>query len=282
MQTASSILHSRIHQKPLYITVGVHVLLFLFLLLWRYSKPQPVINLPELGMEVNLGTTSDGSGTDQPMNTEDPAASAISLANSSAATASQLSPDYERSIDNSGVALPSEAKTQHKSRENAANKTTQNGANGSVANQSRQRNPRYVYTGSNGTGGNGAQTNQAGTSEGNTSGHGDRGVPYGTPGANNYEGTPGSGTGGISADLDRRNIIAFPPDEAKFREGGKVVVRITVNRAGVIVNKQIVSSTNTELSPIALRKLDAVRFNKSDAAPPEQFGKITFVFKTRR
>lgn len=233
-------------------------------------------------MEVNLGTSSDGSGTDQPMNTEDPAATAISLPSNGQTSPTQNPTDYERSIDNSGVALPNEAKPQNRSQQNAANNTSRSGTTGNVTNQNRQRNPRYVYTGSNGTGGNGAQVNHAGTSEGNTQGSGDRGVPNGTPGANNYEGTPGSGTGGISADLDRRNIIAFPPDEARFREGGKVVVRITVNRAGVIVNKQIISSTNTELSPIALRKLDAVRFNKSDAAPPEQFGKITFVFKTRR
>ena len=70
--------------------------------------------------------------------------------------------------------------------------------------------------------------------------------------------------------------------EARFRQGGKVTVRVTVNRAGEIVNKQVVSSSNSELSPLALQKLAQVRFNQSETAPAEQFGTITFVFKTRQ
>jgi hypothetical protein len=54
-----------------------------------------------------------------------------------------------------------------------------------------------------------------------------------------------------------------------------------VNRNGVITNKQVVSASNGELRNIALRKIEKVKFNKSEDAPEEQFGNITFVFKTR-
>ena len=38
---------------------------------------------------------------------------------------------------------------------------------------------------------------------------------------------------------------------------------------------------NAELGKIALKKIEDVRFSKSESAPPEQFGDITFVFKSR-
>lgn len=273
--------HKYLQQKPLFITIGVHCLLFLILILWRYSKPAPVISFPELGMEVNLGTAPDGSGTDQPMNSDDPASMAVNFSGGGS-RANDATTDVERSIDNSGEDLPSKDIKKNRSQQNSQVNTRQNGNNQTASTKPQQQKPLYVYPGSNGKGGNSASANIAGTSEGNTHGTGDRGVPGGTPGASNYEGSPGTGTGGISAQLSGRNIIAFPPNEARFREGGKVVVRVTVNRGGDIVNKQIVSSSNTELSPIALKKLNAVRFNKSEAAPAEQFGTITFVFKTRQ
>ncbi|MEO6833755.1 MAG: energy transducer TonB, partial [Chitinophagaceae bacterium] len=230
---------------------------------------------------VNLGTSPDGSGTDQPMNTDDPASVAVNFSGGGS-RASNTAADVERSIDNSGVDIPNQTTNKNRQQQNSQTDTRKNGNNQASSNKPQQQKPLYVYHGSNGKGGNSASANVAGTSEGNTHGTGDRGVPGGTPGSSNYEGSPGNGTGGISAQLSGRNIIAFPPNEARFREGGKVVVRVTVNRDGEIVNKQIVSSSNTELSPIALKKLNVVRFNKSETAPAEQFGKITFVFKTRQ
>jgi TonB family protein len=134
-----------------------------------------------------------------------------------------------------------------------------------------------------GRGGNSAAGNVNGTGEGITGRSGDQGVPGGTPGATNYSGTPGTGNGlGLQHSISGRNIVAFPPKEAAFREGGTVKIRVTVNREGVIVNRTVKSSTNTELTSIALRKLQQVRFNKSTTAPPEQFGDITFVFRPRQ
>ena len=57
--------------------IGVHVLLLLMFVLVSYSVPvtQPV---EELGMEVNLGTSDEGYGTDQPMAAGAPAPDAVS------------------------------------------------------------------------------------------------------------------------------------------------------------------------------------------------------------
>ncbi len=280
--TANLITRPGIQTRPLAITVGVHVLLILLLLLWRFSVPAREVNVPDMGMEVNLGTSPDGSGVDQPMDVEDPASSASNVSRSQQ-QASSSDNDVERSMDEDD---PSVAEAAHRTRQRSENANS-DARPGQATMQSSTRSvqpqrPRYVYPGSNGRGGNSAAVNYQGTSEGNTTGNGDRGVAGGTPGSPNYTGSPGTGTGGISYKLDGRSIVAFPPREAKFREGGRVVVRVTVNRDGEIVNRQIVSSTNTELSPIALRKLSLVRFNKSESAPAEQFGNITFEFKTRQ
>ena len=137
-----------------------------------------------------------------------------------------------------------------------------------------------MYDGANGRGGNSATSNQPGTSEGNTTGDGDRGVPGGTPGASNYTGSPGPGTGGISHTLSGRDITP-KRFSAEFNEGGKVVIRIKVDRNGNIISKTVRSSPSSTLTKIALQKLSQAKFSASPNAAPEQFGDITIVFKTR-
>lgn len=270
-----------VQPRPLLITIGIHALLLLVFLLWHFSLPAKQPAPPELGMEVNLGTSDQGSGFDQPMDVEDPAASATAARR--AAQSAPSSADVERSDDEEA---PSVAAAAASSRGNAAQPNTSrsrsNSSSNADARTTQPQRPRYVYPGSNGRGGNSAAANYPGSSEGNTSGPGDRGVPRGTPGAINYEGSPGNGTGGVSYALSGRTMVAFPPREAQFRNGGRVVVRITVARDGSITNRQIKSSTNSELNAIALRKAQQARFNADSHAPEEQFGEITFLFKTRQ
>ena len=234
-------------------------------------------------MEVNLGTSNNGSGDDQPMSMEQPAPDAASAAFKSAAQQSTAAKEMEESNepDAPEVNQPNKAKTTTAANTMTETRTHKNNQPTTENNSQQQQKPRFVYTGSTGKGGNGAMQDHSGTNEGNTTGPGDRGVPNGTPGAANYEGSPGNGNGGINHNLSGRSIVAFPPREADFKEGGRVVVKVTVNRAGVIVDKRIISSSSAALRELALRKVEKIRFNKSDSSPEEQFGNITFVFKTR-
>lgn len=265
-------------------TAAVHALLLLLFFFITYQPPaiEPV---EELGMEVNLGTSADGYGTDQPMAVGAPAPDneVASASNSGVNT------DLPANMVESTEPDAPEVNTSPVKKTVNINKTTPENSN---RNRNRNERPannsiatpqpiaRYVYGGSTGTGGNNAATNAKGGSEGNTTGSGDRGVPGGTPGAPNYSGTPGNG-GGISHNLNDRSIVAFPPPEAEFKEGGKVTIRITVNRQGQIIGKRVESSSNAQIREIALKKISSIRFNKSESAPEEQFGSITFVFKTR-
>lgn len=263
-------------------TIGVHVLLLLLFIFWHYTLPIATAAPVEMGMEVNLGTSDNGSGTDQPMNTEDPAANAAAVATRNATAASNPAQDMMQSTDKDAPSVePANDKTLN-SKNNTVDakpiKNPQQQQGNDKTNKPQQ--PKYVYNGGTGKGGNSASENLPGGDEGNTTGHGDRGVPGGTPGASNYTGSPGTGNGGISHTLTGRRIS---PDrfEAAFHEGGTVVVSVTVNQSGEIISKRIVSSPSAELSHLAMQKLSQAKFSANPDAAPQQFGKVTIVFKSR-
>ncbi len=262
-------------------TVGVHALLLLMFFLVSYTLPADEPIQPELGMEVNLGTDFDGSGDDQPMDINDPANDAKSAAYKTAAQQSSTAGDMMTTDETDAPVVNNPNTVKNNNRNNTRVttpvKTTQNATDN---NTNRTQRPRYVYSGATGTGGNRASENHAGTSEGNTTGSGDRGVPGGTPGAENYTGNPGTGGGGIGHNLGGRNITPRT-FSAEFREGGTVVIRVTVNRDGQIVNKVVKSSPSSELTRIAMQKLSQAKFDKKPDAAPEQIGEVRFNFKAR-
>ena len=269
----------RINIKATAWTIGVHILLLLLFVLVSYTVPSAA-PVEELGMEVNLGTSEDGSGDDQPMYTDAPAS--IAVAGSSRATAEERSDTRElmQSDDPDAPAVATNNRNQPNRRNNQERVNNSASSQQPSTGNNTQQQPRYVYQGATGPGGNNAAVNQPGTSEGNTTGTGDRGVPGGTPGASNYTGSPGNGTGGINHTLSGREIS---PRQfvAEFNEGGKVVIRVTVDRDGNIINKAIKSSPNRTLSNIALQKLSQAKFSPNKNAAPQQFGEITIVFKSR-
>ena len=256
-----------IKYKALAWTAGLHALLLLMLFLWRYSVPVATVNDTGGGLEVNLGTSENGSGSDQPMMAKDPAAYQASVVYKSVATKSNLPKDMMRSTEADAPAV------DKKNEKNGNAPATEKGHV--------QEQPRYVYAGAKGQGGNSANQNIKGASEGITTGKGDQGVPNGTQGAANYTGLPGNGTGGIGHTLTGRRIS---PDkfEAEFHEGGKVVIHVTVDRNGNIVDKRVVSSSSPQLTKIALDKLSNARFSKTEGPEPQQFGDVTINFKTRQ
>ncbi|MES2478557.1 MAG: energy transducer TonB [Bacteroidota bacterium] len=259
--------------KAALLSIGAHIVLLLLCLFIGYTLPATSAPAEEMGMEVNLGSSDDGSGDDQPFSTDNPAYQPEEM--------------HKTSVDNNDAETPSDMTTDDNDADAPVVKTnpkpnkTQTTKTDNQSKPIAQQKPKILFPASNGKGGNAASINQAGGSEGNGNGNGDKGVAGGTPGAANYSGIPGNGTGGIGHSFSDRTMVAKPKPDAEFREGGKVVVRVTVNREGQIIAKRVKSAANAELGKIALRKIEEVRFSKSETAPPEQFGDITFVFKTR-
>lgn len=259
--------------KAAIFSVGVHILLLLLCLFIGYTLPANPSPIEELGMEVNLGNSDDGSGDEQAMQVD--------------AAANQPNEMQDNAIDQQDAELDKHLATDENDADAASIKAnpltnkSQTNKNDQHLNKSNTNKPKILFPNQNGLGGNSARSNSNGTNEGNGMRAGDKGVAGGSVGATNYIGAPGMGTGGIGHSFDDRTMIAKPSPEAIFREGGRVVIHVTVNREGFITNKRIKSASNAELGNIALKKIEAVRFNKNESVPPEQFGDITFVFKTR-
>lgn len=264
-------------------TIVVHVLLFLLFFFVKYGSPTAA-PVEELGMEVNLGTDEDGSGTEQPMAMGDPAAVRTEQPVAENPPSTESGKSVLDSEDPEAPAVPTSTTPNTRVNTNENRKRTRaTERRPNPTNNTRQQpqdRPRYVYQGATGRGGNGALSDARGGSEGNTSGNGDRGVPGGTPGANNYTGNPGPGTGGISHTLTGRDISPRQ-FEAEFNEGGRVVIRVTVDKQGNIISKTVKSSPSPALTRLALQKLGQARFSPSTDAAPQQFGVITIVFKSR-
>jgi outer membrane biosynthesis protein TonB len=273
--------------KALIWTVAVHALLLLVFLLSKYTLPAQA-PVEDLGLEVNLGTSENGFGTDQPEDPEDPAAANASVAVNASSSSSSNDREVHTSDDADAPAVhvnrttPDKKPTPRPVTPTPNRRVNTNNTNTVAKTNTPAQSPRYVYPGATGKGGNSAQNNHPGGNEGIGQGNGDMGVPGGTPGASNYAGVPGGGGTSIGHSISGRNIVSRPDPKAEFREGGKVVIRVTVNRDGAITDSRIVSAANATIRALALKKLQSVRFNKSTTAPAEQFGNITFNFKATR
>lgn len=273
--------------KAVGVTIGAHLLLLFFFLYYKYAMPMAVVPEP-MGLEVNLGTTENGFGTDQPEAMGAPSEQTTQQTTKSGfATSSKVVLKGIMTSNNQdapAVTLSDkQSKTAARLLDNRIQKKQQQPINTNHSNTPKAavQKPLYTYSGSQGSGqGNDATQNHPGGSEGIGNGNGDMGVPGGTPGAANYKGVPG-GHGNIYASVGNRFLAEKPSPEAKYKEGGKVTIRVTVNREGIITDYSVVSAANSTIKDIALQKLKHVKFNKAPTARPEMFGTITFDFTTR-
>jgi hypothetical protein len=266
-------MNKNFNPKAAIISIGAHIVLLLLCLFIGYTLPATSAPSDEMGMEVNLGSSEDGFGDEQGLSTADPTfqpeeVQTSTSDNNDAETSNDLVTD-ENDVDAAVVKTNPNANK----RQNNNNIIPDKGKT--------QQQPKILFPANNGNGGNASRTNQNGGSEGDGKGDSDKGVTGGVADASNYTGIPGNGTGGIGHSFIDRSLVAKPRPDAEFRESGKVVIRVTVNRSGAVIAKRIKSQANAELGKIALKKIEEVRFSKSESAPPEQFGDITFVFKSR-
>ncbi len=259
-------------------TIGVHILLLILVLLIRYQLPVRE-EMYDMGMEVNLGTSLTGYGSDQPENPNDPSAMSVVTAGSRSQSDNNndihttddpdapdvnINPNNNRNNTNTNI--------NNRNRRNNTNNTVNNNNNNQTAN----RQINYTFPNSNGEGGNRAQNQRAGSNEGITDGDGDQGVIGGSVGAANYVGIPGHGG---KYRLGNRRMVATPEKEAEFTKGGSVKVNITVDKKGNIIRHSIVSARHEELRKLANEAIKKIKFNEAPNAPAEQTGDIIFEFK---
>ncbi len=139
---------------------------------------------------------------------------------------------------------------------------------------------------------NSRNTGTSSTGEGITGGPGNQGDPNGSVnskvrGVGSGLGDKGSGTGdnGISFSLQGRGFQKLPPPKYDYQGEGTVVVEVSVDRSGKVVQAIPGIRGSTALDEYLLKvakdaALEA-RFEVKQDAPAIQKGKITYIFKLK-
>jgi protein TonB len=267
---------ARIEQKdaralPLFISLTFLALLLLALYLIKLHTPIPPFPEDSSGVDVAYGLTDEGMNDDVNPPSFDKKSAPIPPApvDESAIT---------NSTDNSDYSVPPVKKVKEKTlvvkpTEKPVVKTPVQPPDDALAKMLKEYNSNSKNVG----GGHG---------DDNTPGF--KGDPNGTPGAKNYTGTPGSGgpgtggTGGTGAHLSHRHLVVPATLLSNAQEEGRVVVKITVDKDGNVIDAEAVAKGSTTTNALLWAKArEAARKAKFDKNPDgslDQTGTYVFDF----
>jgi hypothetical protein len=266
------------------------LLLMLFLISWNlpFNPPTPM----EEGLEVNLGNSDQGLGSNQPFLPNDPSKQdqeKYTPPKTSATTREALKdvetddkdPDPAPEVKHPPVTKPDAKKIPDK---DLAVKTPRKTVQPAVNPTPAPPKPKAVFHGVNGdgTGGNDADHFKPGGNQGIAGGKGDQGKPGGDPNSTNYTGG-GHGNGiAIARGLQGRKISSTPSFTDEFNENAKVAIDIVVDASGNVTSAEYQAKGSTtadaSLKAIAIRKAHQVKFN---SGPEESNGTLIFNFKLK-
>jgi colicin import membrane protein len=120
------------------------------------------------------------------------------------------------------------------------------------------------------------------TSEGIAGGQGNQGDPNGSVDSKNRGEGGGTGNKGVSYDLQGRGFQKLPPPKYDYQGEGRVVVEVSVDRLGKVIQAVPGTKGSTTLDEYLLKVAkDAAmeaRFEVKPDAPVVQKGTITYIF----
>lgn len=120
-------------------------------------------------------------------------------------------------------------------------------------------------------------------SEGDDNREGDKGQPDGDPYATSYYGSPGSGSGTGGYGLSGRSLVSKGKVQQECNEEGRVVVKITVDRNGKVIDATPGVKGTTNNHPCLLDPARKTAFlhkwNLDSKAPSQQIGFVVVNFK---
>jgi len=253
-------------------TLIFHGMLIILLLFLALKTPLP---LPEeQGVEVNLGSSDEGSGNQPPgqVNEAKAAVPAPSKPEETKPVKGEEKLLTDDSEDNPSIAPAKKKPVPKKENKPVPEKPVNSSKPAEPAPPT--VNPDALYKPSSGS-------SSGGQSQGITGKPGDQGKPEGDPHLADYSGTGGSG-GGVSFDLGGRGALSLPKPSYDSREQGKVVVTVWVDRNGNVIDARD-GAKGTTISDSHLRKIarDAAlkaKFKADPDAPEKQTGTITYNF----
>jgi hypothetical protein len=273
-------------------TTLICTLLFLIFLYASWSQPVVIPPVVEEGIEVNLGNSDQGLGTDQPYLPGQPAkqdqekytpAPHVKVDNTAAKDVETDDKEEDApAIKKPAVTKPEATKIPDK--EVVRTKPVKVVKTETPPTPAPPR-PKAVFHGVNGTGtgGNDADSYKKGGNQGIAGGHGDQGKPGGDPQSNNYTGG-GHGNSGVSISrgLGGRHIASTPAFTDDFSENAKVAVDVHVDASGRVVDAEYQprgsTTSDAAMKAIAIAKAKQVKFNQGS---DESVGTLVFNFKIR-
>jgi hypothetical protein len=264
--------------------------LLLFLVSWTlpFNPPAP----PEEGLEVNLGNSDQGLGSDQPYLPNDPSkqdqekytppkSAAVAKEALKDVETDDKNPDPAPVVKSPPVVKPDATKIPDK---DLAVKTPRKTIKPVLNSTPAPPKPKAVFHGVNGdgSGGNDADHFKPGGNQGIAKGTGDQGKPGGDPNSTNYSGG-GHGNGiAIAQGLQGRRMTSTPAFTDEFNENAKVAVDIRVDAEGKVISAEYQphgsTTSDASLKAIALRKAQQVKFNPGSE---ESAGTLIFNFKLK-
>jgi TonB family protein len=280
-------------QATMYTALVCGAIVAIGLISWALPPlPQPPI---DEGIEVNLGNSDMGSGTDQPFEPGPPApTNQVAYVPPAPVTAKDDAvKDIEtddKDEDAPVIKKPTVVKkdaTKVPEKEVVKTKPVSNPKPEAPPVPPPPK-PKALMKGSSGsgTGGNEADSYKKGGSEGIAGGQGDQGRPGGNPDSKNYTGG-GRGNSGvrIASGLSGRSLTRVFKYQDDFNENATVAVDVRIDKSGNVLsaNYQLRGSTTSE-SFFKEKAVEIVRKSKFNAAPngpDEQTGTVLVNFKVR-
>ncbi|MBS1730157.1 MAG: energy transducer TonB [Bacteroidetes bacterium] len=252
------------------LTISVLSAFFLLFLLVSWTIPQIPPPLANEGIEVNLGNSETGFGDIPP---QIPGAPSLAQETNSNPPPSQNSvaetqKEVAENNDRSSPAINTSANPSTKKNMNNENAVSNKKATAvPVKTPPSPPKPKAVYSGGSNkdNGGNNADSYNNVRNQGISGGTGDQGKPNGNPNSDNYTGNGGRGTAGININsgLSGRKISSSARFEDTYKYGGKVIVNVTVDANGNVVNVSInQGSPFKDINEIALKKARLLKFSK--------------------
>jgi len=273
-------------------TIGICTLLMILLLYVSWTRPVEPVPVVVDSMEVNLGNSDKGLGTDQPYLPGQPSAEDKEKYTPPKQAVVEKEPVKDVETDDNNkedapvvkkaiVTKPDATKIPDKEIVKKAVKPVKQPE---TLPTPPKPHPKAVFHGVNGTGtgGNNADDFKPGGNQGIAGGKGDQGAPGGDPNATNYTGGAGHGNSGvvISRGLSGRHITGMPSFTDDFNENAKIAVDIHVDANGNVTDAdyQPRGSTSGDASLIAIAKRKA-RLVKFNSGSDESVGTLVFNFR---
>lgn len=282
---------SKERKQGLAISAVIHLLLALLIIFitFRVEIPEPT----EEGLLVNFGFDETGDGLFEPAPEPVTPPPPPPSAGDDGGEEALLTQDFEEAVEvKKKEPSPEELRKQAEARAadlkrreeaEAERKRVEQETAERLKREEEQRRVDQTNARVSGALSNKANTGTTGQSEGVAGGPGNQGTPTGTPGAPNYGPGGAAGDGKPSYSLGGRQALVLPKPELDYQMAEVVVVDVTVDRSGKVINAVPGARGSSTFAEAYLKAAqEAAMKAKFDSKPDAQLiqkGTITYYFK---